>query len=130
MSLYTTEFKHDDRTHLIVCEDTASGLDGVDGKAWHFTVTDALSQQRADMVSGVESELLHVWHEQSGTEIDDMALITLLADRLKLLIRRGTIDVSSEEAAADSQTTDVLKPGDAAGDFAEERRGLDSLLAK
>lgn len=123
MSLYETDYDLAGATYRITCLDTASGLDGIDGKAWLFRVQNVATDHAVNIQTGVESELLAAWQGEEGDPIPNETLIELLAEHLKVDLRQGKIDPETDE----DTTREVLRFGTAAPSLSDERARLKGL---
>lgn len=126
MSLYETEYELNDVNYRIVCEDAASGLDGIDGKAWLFSVTDEATGKSVNVQAGVHTDLLVVWQESNGgTPVSNADLVALLAEHIKAGIQREQIDPDIVE----DTEIDILTEANAAESVDDERRRLHDQLS-
>ncbi len=126
MSLYETEFENDGTEYRIVCEDAASGLDGIDGKAWLFTVTDPANGKAVQVQAGIQTDLLVKWQEAAdGESVSNAELIQLLAEHLKLDLEQGLID---PDVVTDTER-EVLTQDTAEDSYSAERARLADLVS-
>jgi hypothetical protein len=124
MSLASANYQTNSRTFTITCEGPASGLDGIDGKAWLFSVSEPATDTSVNMQAGIDGELLAAWMEATGAEIPNPDLIALLIDHLKFDLQNDRFD----PAAGEATEREVLSLATTPTNFAEHRRELDRLL--